>query len=348
LTFWAETAHLSRPRGAASFVPLILPMQDPALRSNRSQLIVPGVRPELFIKAVRSDADIIVLDLEDSVAEGDKDRARRNVADALRAIDFGNKAVSVRLNALDSRAFTDDLSTVLDAGGDRLDLVMIPKIDTVDDVRRIESAIAAVEAERAITPRVGIELLIESARGMMNVEAIAGASGRIEALHFGPGDYAASIGTRSTTIGGANPRYGVLTGAGGDPDRAYHWNDVFHYALSRIVVAARAHGLRPVDGPYADFKDADGLRAGAERAAALGCEGKWAIHPGQIAAINAAFTPSSAELDEARRIVAAMALAEAEGRGAVSLDGRMIDIASIRQAEVMVKKWERLVPGTSA
>ena len=323
-------------------------MQDPALRPNRSQLIVPGVRPELFVKAVRSDADVIVLDLEDSVAEGDKDRARRNVADALRAMDFGAKTVSVRLNALDSPAFGNDLDVVVEAGGQRLDLVMVPKIDTVDDVRRIESAISAVEVEKKIVPRIGVELLIESARGMMNVEAIAGASRRVEALHFGPGDYAASIGARSTTIGGADPRYGVLTGTGADPDRAYHWNDVFHYALSRIVVAARAHGLRPVDGPYADFKDTDGLKAAAGRAAALGCEGKWAIHPGQIASVNAAFTPSSAELDEARRIVAAMAAAGAAGRGAVSLDGRMIDIASIRQAEVMVKKWERLVPGASA
>jgi len=319
-------------------------MPDPALRPNRSQLIVPGIRPELFVKAVRSDADVMVLDLEDSVAGADKDKARRNVVDALQSLDFGAKTVSVRLNALDDAAFADDLAAVVAAGARRLDLVMVPKIGSVEDVRRIEAAIAAIEADKRIAPRVGIELLIESARGMMNVEAIAGASKRVEALHFGPGDYAASIGARSTMIGGANPRYGVLTGTAADSERAYHWNDVFHYALSRIVVAARAFGLRPLDGPYADFKDGDGLKAAADRAAALGCEGKWVIHPGQIAAVNAAFTPSAAELDEARRIVAAMATAGAEGRGAVSLDGRMIDIASIRQAEVMVKKWERVVP----
>jgi malyl-CoA/(S)-citramalyl-CoA lyase len=322
-------------------------MQDPALRLNRSQLIVPGVRPELFAKAVRSDADVMVLDLEDSVAAGDKAQARRNVVDALRSLDFGAKTVSVRLNALDNPGFEGDLRAVVEAGAARLDLVMVPKIDTADDVRRIESAIAAIEAEKAIAPRIGVELLIESARGMMNVDAIAGAGKRVEALHFGPGDYAASIGARSTLIGGANPRYGVLTGSAGT-DRAFHWNDVFHYALSRIVVAARAYGLRPLDGPYADFKDADGLKAAADRAAALGCDGKWVIHPGQIAVVNAAFTPSVEELDEARRIVAAMATAGAEGRGAVSLDGRMIDIASIRQAEVMVKKWERLVSQSAA
>lgn len=317
-------------------------MHNPALRPNRSELIVPGVRPELFAKAVRSDADVIVLDLEDSVADNDKIQARRNVVDALRSMDFGTKTVSVRLNALDQPGFESDLRAVIEAGASRLDLVMVPKIDTVDDVRRIESGIIAIEAEKKIPARVGIELLIESARAMMSVEAIAGAGKRVEALHFGPGDYAASIGARSTMIGGANPRYGVLSGKDGDADRTFHWNDVFHYALCRIVVAARAHGLRPVDGPYADFKDVEGLKAAANRAAALGCEGKWVIHPGQIAAANEAFTPSAAELDDARRIVAAMTTAGAEGRGAVSLDGRMIDIASIRQAEVMVKKWERL------
>lgn len=323
-------------------------MPDPALRPNRSQLIVPGIRPELFVKAVRSDADVMVLDLEDSVAGGDKAQARRNVVDALQSLDFGAKTVSVRVNALDDPAFESDIRSIVEAGAGRLDLVMVPKIGTVVDVKRVESAIAAIEAEARIAPRLGIELLIESARGMMNVEAIAGASKRVEALHFGPGDYAASIGARSTMIGGANPRYRVLSGGAADADRAYHWNDVFHYALSRIVVAARAHGLRPLDGPYADFKDNDGLMAAAERASALGCEGKWVIHPGQIAAVNAAFTPSAAELDEARRIVAAMASAGAEGRGAVSLDGRMIDIASIRQAEAMVKKWERVVPPSAA
>ncbi|HTI88485.1 MAG TPA: CoA ester lyase [Alphaproteobacteria bacterium] len=321
-------------------------MQDPALRANRTQLIVPGIRPELVAKAVRSDADVIVLDLEDSVASGDKDTARKNVADALRSQDFGGKTVSVRVNALDDAAFESDLRVAIEAGAKRLDLVMVPKIDTVDDVRRIESTIEAIERERNIAPRVGIELLIESAKAMVNVDAIAGAGRRVEALHFGPGDYAASIGSRSTAIGGANPRYGVLTGRGGE-ERAYHWNDVFHYALSRIVVAARAHGLRPVDGPYADFKDDAGLKAAADRAAALGCEGKWVIHPGQIATVNAAFTPTRAEIDEARRIVAAMKAAGDAGRGAVSLDGRMIDIASIRQAEVMVKKWERVVPASA-
>jgi malyl-CoA/(S)-citramalyl-CoA lyase len=323
-------------------------MQDPALRATRSELIVPGIRPELFVKAVRSEADAVVLDLEDSVADADKPKALRNVVDALHSADFGAKVLSVRLNALDRSSFEDELRAVVEAGSKRLDLVMVPKINGPEDVRRIESAIAAIEADEKIESRIGLELLIESARGMMNVEAIAGAGRRIESLHFGPGDYAASIGARSTTIGGANPRYGVLTGSIADSDRAFHWNDVFHYALSRMVVAARAFGLRPLDGPYADFKDIDGLKAAADRAAALGCEGKWTIHPGQIATVNAAFTPSAAELDDSRRIVAAMRAAEAEGRGAVSLDGRMIDIASIRQAEVMVKKWERLFSPPSA
>lgn len=323
-------------------------MQDPALRATRSELIVPGIRPELFAKAVRSEADVIVLDLEDSVADGDKAKALSNVTDALRSADFGLKTVSVRLNGLDRSSFENELCAVVEAGGKRLDLVMVPKINGPEDVRRIEEAVAAAETEKGVRPRIGVELLIESARGMMNVEAIAAAGRRVESLHFGPGDYAASIGARSTMIGGANPRYGVLTGTAADADRAFHWNDVFHYALARMVVAARAYGLRPLDGPYADFKDTEGLKAAADRAAALGCEGKWVIHPGQIEVVNAAFTPSAAEIADARRIVAAMRAAGAEGRGAVSLDGRMIDIASIRQAEVMVKKWERLFPAASA
>lgn len=322
-------------------------MQEPALRATRSELIVPGIRPELFAKAVRSAADAIVLDLEDSVADADKPKALANVVDALRSADFGAKTLSVRLNAPERSSFEAELRAIVEAGSARLDLVMVPKIDGPDDVRRIEAAIAAIESEKKIQPHVGVEVLIETARAMINVEAIAGAGTRLEALHFGPGDYAASVGARSTSIGGANPRYGVLTGTAADPHRTFHWNDVFHYALSRIVVAARAFGLRPLDGPYADFKDTDGLKAAADRAASLGCEGKWVIHPGQIDAVNAAFTPSENELEEARRIVVAMRAASAEGRGAVSLDGRMIDIASIRQAEVMVKKWERLFPAAS-
>jgi malyl-CoA/(S)-citramalyl-CoA lyase len=184
---------------------------------------------------------------------------------------------------------------------------------------------------------IGLELMIETAQGLMNVEAIAGASPRAESLHFGPGDFAASTGARNPVIGGNNPDYAILVGEKGGK-RERHVSDMSHYALARIVVAARAHGLRPVDGPYADYADSEGFMAAARRAAALGFEGKWVIHPSQIAGANEAFSPPPAEVESAQRVLDAMAEARGAGKGAATLDGRMIDIASIRQAEVVVRK----------
>ena len=177
---------------------------------------------------------------------------------------------------------------------------------------------------------------------MQNVNEIAGASKRNESLHFGVADYAASMRARTTVIGGVNENYAVLTDPDDAGNRASHWGDMWHYALARMVVAARANGLRPIDGPFGDFQDADGYRAAAHRAAVLGCEGKWAIHPSQIALANEVMSPSAADIDKAQRILVAMAEAEAAGKGAVSLDGRLIDYASIRQAEVLVKKAEQI------
>jgi malyl-CoA/(S)-citramalyl-CoA lyase len=180
---------------------------------------------------------------------------------------------------------------------------------------------------------------------MQNVHAIAAASKRNESLHFGVADYAASTKARTTNIGGVNPDYSVLTDKAEDGSRAVHWGDMWHYAIARMVVAARANGLRPVDGPFGDFSDADGYQAAGNRAGVLGCEGKWAIHPSQVALANALFSPSEAEVKKARRIMEAMAQAQREGKGAVALDGRLIDLASIRQAEVLVKKAEQVAAG---
>jgi malyl-CoA/(S)-citramalyl-CoA lyase len=190
--------------------------------------------------------------------------------------------------------------------------------------------------------RIGFELIIETALVIQNITEIAGASRRNESLHFGVADYAASTRARTTGIGGANPDYSILTDASEGGRRDIHWGDMWHYAIARMVVAARANGLRPVDGPFGNFSDADGFRAAGRRAAALGCEGKWAIHPSQIALANEVFSPSEAEVTKARRILEAMAEAARAGKGAVSLDGRLIDYASIRQAEVLVKKAEQI------
>jgi malyl-CoA/(S)-citramalyl-CoA lyase len=181
---------------------------------------------------------------------------------------------------------------------------------------------------------------------MQNVHEIAAASRRNESLHFGVADYAASTKARTTNIGGVNPDYAVLTDkVAGSDRRDVHWGDMWHYAIARMVVAARAYGLRPVDGPFGDFSDSEGYRAAGNRAGVLGCEGKWAIHPSQVALANELFSPSAKDVDKARRILVAMAEAQKAGKGAVALDGRLIDLASIRQAEVLVKKAEQVAAG---
>jgi len=307
-------------------------------RINRSELAVPGSSPRFLEKAAASGADVIFLDLEDSVAPDDKPTARNNVIAALRDLDFGRSTVSVRINGLDTHYMYRDVVDILEKSGDCLDLIMIPKVGTPADVYAVDMLVTQIEEAIKRKKKIGFELIIETALGMANVESIAAASPRIESLHFGVADYAASTGARTTVIGGPSPDYVVLTDPGENGARETHWGDMWHFAVSRMVVAARANGLRPVDGPFGDIGDADGYRAQANRSAALGCEGKWAIHPSQIALANDTFSPPATEIDRARRILKAMREAQAAGKGAISLDGRMIDAASVRQAEVMVAK----------
>jgi len=314
-------------------------------RLNRSELAVPGSRPELFEKAARSAADVVFLDCEDAVAPDEKAQARRNIIQALQEVEWAGKTVSVRINGLDTPYMYRDEVDVLEQGGPRLDLIMIPKVGTAADVYALDMLVTQIEAATGRTNPIGFELIIETALGMANVETIAAASRRVESLHFGVADYAASIMARTTAIGGPHPDYGVLTDATAHGDRAYHWGDMWHFAIARLVVAARANGLRPIDGPFGDFGDTDGFVAQAKRAAVLGCEGKWAIHPAQIAPANDVYSPSEQELADAERILAAMATAQAEGKGAVTLDGRLIDIASIRQAETLVTKARQISGG---
>jgi malyl-CoA/(S)-citramalyl-CoA lyase len=311
-------------------------------RLNRSELAVPGSQPQFFEKAAKGPADIVFLDLEDAVAPDEKEKARKNIIDGLNSLDWNGKALSVRINGLDTHYMYRDVVDVVEQAGDKLALIMIPKVGTAADVYALDMLVTQIEAAKGFKNRIGFELIIETALGMQNVNEIAGASKRIESLHFGVADYAASTRARTTNIGGANPDYAILTDADDGGRRESHWGDMWHYALSRMVVAARANGIRPIDGPFGDFSDADGYRAAARRAAALGCEGKWAIHPSQVALANDMFTPSPKEVERARRILAAMEQAKREGRGAVALDGRLIDIASIRQAEVLVRKAEAI------
>ncbi len=325
-------------------------VEQATARLNRSELAVPGSNPALFEKAAASAADVVFLDLEDAVAPDDKVQARKNIIEALNDIDWGSKTMSVRINGLDTHYMYRDVVDIIEQGGERLDLFMIPKAGTAADVYAVDMLVTQCEDAVGRKKRIGFEHIIETALGMANVDEIAAASKRNESLHFGVADYAASTKARTTVIGGPNALYGVLTdpeeGPGDSGERDYHWGDMWHYAVSRMVVAARANGLRPIDGPFGDFQDPDGFVAQANRAACLGCEGKWAIHPNQIALANEVNSPSEAEVTKAKRIIEAMEQAVKEGKGAVALDGRLIDIASIKQAEVMVQKAEQVAAGS--
>jgi malyl-CoA/(S)-citramalyl-CoA lyase len=231
---------------------------------------------------------------------------------------------------------------VVEQAGDHLDTILIPKVGTPADVLFVATLLGQIEAARSLS-QINLHILIETALGMANVEAIAQTCPeRLEAMVFGVADYAASTQARTTSIGGANPDYAVLTDADPSGARTRHWGDQWHFALSRMVVACRAYGLRPIDGPFGDFSDPDGYTAAARRASQLGCEGKWAIHPSQVPLANAAFTPDEAEITRARRILDAMEQAAANGKGAVSLDGRLIDATSIKMAENLVAKFEQM------
>jgi len=311
-------------------------------RLNRSELAVPCSRVELFEKAAKGVADVIFLDLEDAVAPDDKERARKNCIQALNDIDWRGKTISLRINGLDTHWMYRDVVDVLEGAPGKLDLIMIPKAGTAADIYAVDMLVTQIEAATKVSKRIGFEMIIETALGMQNIDAIAGASKRNESLHFGVADYAASTKAKTVNIGGPHPQYGVLTDTDADGQRTYFWGDVWHYAISRMVVAARAHGLRPIDGPFGDFSDAEGFRAQANRAAVLGCEGKWAIHPSQIALANEVFSPSADEIAKAKRILDAMLAAQREGKGAVALDGKLIDNASIKQAEVLLSMARRL------
>jgi malyl-CoA/(S)-citramalyl-CoA lyase len=314
-------------------------------RLHRSELAVPGTNDRAIEKAPALGADVVFLDLEDAVAPDDKERARGNVIEALGASDWSGCAISVRINGLDTHWCYRDVVEVVEARGDVLDTLLVPKVGSPSDVEFVATLLDQIEQGNGWhDDRIGIHILIETASGMANVESIARARpDRLEAMVFGVADYAASVQARTTNIGGANPDYSVLTDPGPQTGaREIHWGDQWHFGISRMVAACRAHGLRPIDGPFGDLADADGYRSAARRAAALGCEGKWAIHPSQIELANEVFTPTEAEVDRARRILRAMEEGAKEGKGAISLDGRLIDAASIRMAENLMRKVEQL------
>ncbi len=317
--------------------------QPPApARPNRCQLFGPGSRPALFEKMAVSAADVINIDLEDSVAPDDKDQARKHTIEAINDIDWGNKYLSVRINGLDSPWWYRDVVDVLEQSGDRIDQIMIPKAGNAGDIYAVDALVSSIEMAKGRQKPVSFEAIIETAAGLAHVEEIASASPRMQALSLGAADFAASMGMQTTGIGGTQSDYYMIENGEPGSDRAIHWGDPWHMATTAIVSACRTHGLLPVDGPFGDFSDDEGFRAQARRCATLGMVGKWAIHPKQIALANEVFTPSAAKITEAREILAAMEQAKADGQGATVYKGRLVDIASIKQAEVIVKQAEMI------
>jgi citrate lyase subunit beta/citryl-CoA lyase len=294
-------------------------------RLQRSELAVPGSNPGMFEKAAKSDADYIFLDCEDAVIPDDKPQARNNIIAALNDIDWHGKTMSVRINGLDTHYMYRDVVDIVEQAGARLHTILIPKVGTPGDVYTVDCLLTQIETAFGIKHRIGIECLIETALGGANVMAIAQSSKRLEALHFGVADYAASLRARTVNIGGLNPDYP---------------GDQWHAALVNMVTACRAFGLRAIDGPFGDFSDPEGYKNAARRAAALGYEGKWAIHPSQIALANEVMSPPEKEVTRAQRVLVALEEAAKQGKGAAQLDGKMIDAASERMARNIVRQAE--------
>lgn len=311
-------------------------------RLHRSELAVPGSNLRMIEKAPNAGADCVFIDLEDAVAPDDKVQARKNAIEALNDLDWSKTSVSVRINGLDTHYCYHDIIDVVEQAGNKLDGILVPKVGKASELEFVALLLSQIEAAKGLQA-IALSALVETAMGMANVEAIAQACPeRLEALHFGVADYAASTQARTTSMGGANPAYTLLAHPNEEGQREVHWGDQWHFAMSRLVVACRAYGLRPVDGPFGDIQDKEGYLSVANSDAALGFEGKWAIHPSQISLANEVFTPPADDVQTARKILNAMNQAAAEGKGAVSLDGKMIDAASIRQAKVLVDKADQI------
>jgi malyl-CoA/(S)-citramalyl-CoA lyase len=320
-----------------SFTPVI--RRTPP-RLYRSKLFVPGSQTKFFEKAAAGPADVVCLDLEDAVAPADKDKARDNVVSALNDVNWRKKLVTVRINGLDTNFCYRDVLALVEKGGERLDAIMVPKVGNGADLYAIDMLITQASSFVGRKKQIGLEVIIESAMGLTNIDEICRASSRLESLHFGAADYAASQGMRTTNIGGGNADYVMLTDQEPGKARDKHWNDLWHTPLFRLCQAARAHGIVPIDGPFGDYGDPDGFRVQANRTAILGCEGKWAIHPSQVALANEIFTPPEKEVKRAQDILAAMKNAQETGFGAVALNGVLVDAASIRQAQVIVQQMD--------
>jgi citrate lyase subunit beta/citryl-CoA lyase len=293
---------------------------------RRSELTTPGSSMKMMEKAAGSEADEVMLDLEDAVAPSEKVEAREKIVEAIHEFDWSDKVVSVRINDLDHPNAHGDLVEVVAGAGEHVDTIMVPKIEREGDVYMVEKLLAGIEADNDIENTVGIEVLIEEVEALQRVDEIAATGDRLEGLVLGFGDYSASQGMNLESIGGENEYPG----------------DVWHYARNRVVVAARVNGIDAIDGPYGDFSDPEGYRMECERSHVLGFVGKWAIHPSQIEIANEVYAPEPDEVEHAQRVVEAMEAGQEAGKGAVQLDGEMIDEASIRKARETIDRARQI------
>jgi len=310
------------------------PVSQTPMRLERSMLFVPAARWNVIEKAAASAADVVCIDLEDSIAVDEKTSSRANVIRAFQELDFGRRVRMFRINDLETPFAYRDLIEVAEASGGRIDLVMLPKTSSPADVLFVDRLLTQIEAHCCLSRRIGIEAQIETAAGFLSVREIAQASSRLECLIFGPGDFAASMRMPAAGIGEFDQHDDLYPG--------HRW----HAVMQTIVAAARANGLRCMDGPYAAYQDPTGLERSARIARALGFDGKQCIHPSQLAAVNSVFTPATEEVAHAEKVVAAYERAVADKRGVVTLDGKMIDAASVRMAQTTLQK-QRLITGAT-
>ncbi len=291
------------------------------MKAHRSVLSVPGHMEKMHAKAARSTADVIMLDLEDSVPLDSKEKARKLVLQSLHSMDWQNKTVTVRINGLDSALAYRDLLEIAESAGEKLDAVVVPKVNHPGDIHFVDRMLDGIEQAKKLHRPIAIEASIETARGLSAVMPIAQASRRLQTLVFGIADYSASVGARLVSISGH-----------GENESEIYPGHRWHFALSRMIMAAKANDLLAIDAPYGNFKDPEGLKRSSAMACALGCNGKWAIHPNQIDTINQVFSPSREDIERAAQILQAAQKAQSQGRGAVSVDGRMVDQATVRLA----------------
>lgn len=299
------------------------------MRVRRSGLTTPGSSHKMMKKAAESDADEVILDLEDSVVPDEKPAARGKIVDAIHELDWSDTVLAVRINDLETPYAYGDLIEVVEGAGEELDVIAVPKVTSVDDVSFVDTMLAQIEENEGFDNEIGIEVPIEEVEAVQNIDDIAASSDRLEALVFGPGDYSASQGVQLDSIGAHG-------------DKGAYPGDIWHYVRNRIVVAARANGLDAIDGPYGDFSDPEGCREEAIRTKTIGFTGKWVIHPSQIEVVNDAFAPDEEKVERARKVVDAMERGVEGGHGAVQLDGEMLDEASVRAARNTLERARRI------